>query len=369
MVVNKVYAIGGAKGGVGKTTTSINLGALLSAEGYSVATVEMDLAMPNFVDFLGIDLDDTDGTSIYDVLAGETPIEAAMYETDSGLTVVPSTTQLHDYDRTDLERLPQLIERLRWHHDVILIDTPAGRNAETRHALQVADSVLIVSTPRLASLRNARNTIELAKRNNADVRGLLLNKSGSGASPGIDQIAESLDIESLGHVPEDDAVPHAQDRGQPVMTYAPNSGAAIAYRKIARTLLDTTKTESGTENYSGIDQADEVDGTGDAESESAHEVSGPDDAPPEDTTSTDGPPVQKDAADDADVALVDRKPTEPRQSTTSGKAKAIIDKYAPKIMTNSTESATLEAAPSDSGARTDYPEEPDHGTTGSDESK
>lgn len=258
MVVNHVYAVGGAKGGVGKTTTSINLGAVLAADGYSVAAIEMDLAMPNCADFLGLDLTDTDDPTIHDVLAGEAPIEAATYEIDSGLTVVPSTPELHDYDRTDLGRLPDLIERLRWHHDVILIDTPAGRSAETSHTFQVADSVLIVSTPRLASLRNARNTIELAARNDADVCGLILNKSGSGTSPGIDKTANMLAIEPLGHVPEDDGVAHAQDRGQPIMAYAPNSGPAIAYRKIADKLLDTTKAENRTEDYPERDQADRL---------------------------------------------------------------------------------------------------------------
>ncbi|MFC7021105.1 AAA family ATPase [Halomicroarcula sp. GCM10025743] len=230
---------------MGKTTTSINLGASLAAAGYSTVTVELDLAMANLVDFLDVDIDVTEATTLHDVLAGECGIEAATYETDSGLSVVPSGTDLQGYAETDLRRLPDVVETLRWHYDIVLLDTPAGLSEETVRPMQVADEVILVSTPRVASVRNVQNTKQLAERVDCDVRGLVLTKSGTGASPGADRVAEFLEVELLGHVPEDEAVPHSQDRGRPVVSNAPNSGASIAYRKIARELVGAERGDLG----------------------------------------------------------------------------------------------------------------------------
>ena len=241
MVTNHVYTIAGAKGGVGKTTSSINLGTLLAEAGYSTVVVEMDLAMANLVDFLDVDVDTDEDTTFHDVLAGDASVTDAMYETDVDLSIVPSGTTLEGYADTDLDRLPDIVETLRWHHDVVLLDTPAGLSEETIRPLQLADDVLLISTPRVASIRNVSNTKELAERVDAPVRGLILTKSGTGASPGADEIAEFLDVELLGHVPEDDAVPHSQDGGTPVVQNAPSSGAAIAYERISEQLVDTEK--------------------------------------------------------------------------------------------------------------------------------
>lgn len=256
MVTNHVYTVAGAKGGVGKTTTSINLGTMLAEAGYSTVVVEMDLAMANVVDFLDMDLETDEATTFHDVLAGDAPIADAMYETDVGLSVVPSGTTLDGYAATDLDRLPDIVEDLRWHHDVVLLDTPAGLSEETVRPLQLADDVLLVSTPRVSSIRNVGNTQELADRVDSPVRGLVLTKSGTGASPGADQIADFLGVELLGHVPEDDAVPHAQDGGVPVVLDAPKSGAAVAYRKIARQLIGTEKRTSA--DASIRDEADDA---------------------------------------------------------------------------------------------------------------
>ncbi|WP_276271185.1 P-loop NTPase [Haloarcula litorea] len=228
-----VFAVAGAKGGVGKTTTSINLGAVFADTGHSAVTVEMDLAMANLVDFLDVDVDVSSATTMHDVLAGTADPAAAVYETGTGLDILPSGTELAGYADTDLSNLPGVVEGLRARYDVVILDTPAGLSEETLRPLQLADETLLVSTPRVASIRNVRNTMELADRVGTDVRGLVLTKSGTGASPGADRIAEFLDVELLGHVPEDEAVPHAQDSGDPVVVNAPNSGAAHAYRKVA----------------------------------------------------------------------------------------------------------------------------------------
>ena len=237
MVTNRVYAVTGAKGGVGKTTASINLGALLATGGYSAVVVEVAASTANLVDFFAIDVDAT----LHNVLADDASITDAVYETDSGLAIVPSGSTLDRFVATDRKRLADIVETLQWHHDIVLLDTPAGLSEATARPLKLADDVLLVSTPRVASVRNVSNTKELAERLDAPVRGLILTKSGTGASPGPDEISAWLDIELLGHVPEDDAVLHAQDSGTPVVQDAPNSDAAVAYQRISEQLIDTAK--------------------------------------------------------------------------------------------------------------------------------
>jgi len=258
MTPNHVLTIAGAKGGVGKTTTSINLAASLSAAGHTAVVLELDLAMANLVDFLDVDIDD--GATLHEVLADEVAVEEAVYDTSEGLGLVPSGTQLGGYADADLDNLQTVVEQLRRQFDLLLIDTPAGLSDETIRPMGLADGVVLVSTPRVASVRNVRNTMELAERVGVDICGLVLTKSGTGASPGAQRIADFLDLKLLGRVPEDDAVPHSQDHGQPVVQHAPHSGAAIAYDKIATKLVrdeEAPVAEQPPKREDGSESADE----------------------------------------------------------------------------------------------------------------
>lgn len=235
-----VLTVAGAKGGVGKTTTSTNLGACFANAGLRTVVVEADVAMANVVDFvdLGVDIDPSD--TLHDVLTGQCDVLDAVYDVDGRFSIVPSDTDIDRYSDLDIARLESALAQLWWQFDVVILDTPAGMGEEVIRPLELADEVVLVSTPRVSSVRNTYNTKMLVERAGTDVRGLVLAKSGTGASPGADRIADFLDLELLGHVPEDDAVPHSQDKGEPVVEFAPRSGAAIAYRLIASQLIETT---------------------------------------------------------------------------------------------------------------------------------
>lgn len=236
MVDGRTIAIAGAKGGVGKTTTCLNLGAEFAANGYATVVVELDLGMANLLDFLDIDLDPTNGTTFHDVLAGDASVDEALHESIHGMQVLPSGTSLDGYAETDLSRLPGVTSALREEYDFVLFDTPAGVSEETVEPIRLADEMVLVSTPRVSSVRNADNTHDLAERMNVETRGLVVTKSGTGASPGAETIADFLGIELLGHVPEEESIPYSQDKGLPVVANAPESDAARAYREIAREL-------------------------------------------------------------------------------------------------------------------------------------
>lgn len=232
-----VLAVAGAKGGVGKTTTSINLGAAFADRGANVIVVEADLAMANAVDFLKLDFNEETDPSLHEVLAGRASVGAAIYRAPGGIDILPCGVELEGYSAADPSALSAVVDKLDDHYDIIVLDTGAGLSRETLIPMGLADEVVVVSTPRVASVRDAEKTIELAQRVGSHVAGILFSMSGTGRAPPPERIAQYLTVEYLGHVPEDGAVPTSQDSGRPVVIHAAESSAGRAYREIADKLI------------------------------------------------------------------------------------------------------------------------------------
>lgn len=229
-------AVAGAKGGVGKTTTSLNLSAALAGAGHAVVVVEVDLAMANLPDFLHVDCDPERDPTLHDVLADRVPVGDALYEAPGEFTVLPSGTTLEGYAEAAPQRLGGVLDELRPSFDVIVLDTAAGLSYETVLPLGLADAVVLVSTPRLASVRDVTKTRQLAERAGTPIEGIVFAFAGTGRAPDVDRISAYLEVDLLGHVPEDPAVMAAQDGGRPVVVDRPDSPAARSYRAIARGL-------------------------------------------------------------------------------------------------------------------------------------
>lgn len=232
------FAVVGAKGGVGKTTTSINVGATLASKGLSVLIVDVDLAMANLSDFLDIDCDPEEDPTLHDVLAGDCPAREAFYEAPGGITVLPSGTTLEGYARADTSLLGEVLDVVEPSFDAVFLDTGAGLSYETLLPVGLADAAMLVSTPRLASMRDAQKTAELAERADTPLAGVVFAFSGTGRTPDVDRLAGYLDTRLLGHVPEDPAVMTAQDVGEPIVVAKPSSPAGMAYRSIGDRLID-----------------------------------------------------------------------------------------------------------------------------------
>lgn len=236
MEINQTITIAGAKGGVGKTTTSINVGAAAAADGLRVVVVELDLAMANTLDFISFP-DGGPEQTLHDVLADKAAIQEAIYEVDEDFYISPSGTDLDGYSDIDFDRLPAVLNSLKDEFDLVIVDTGAGLSRATVEPLRLADATVLVSTPRVAAIRDVNKTKTLAQRVGTPVCGLVLTKSGTGASPGPDRIAEFLDVSLLGHVPQDSSIPSSQDQGVPVIQSAPDSKAAQKYRTVTGNLL------------------------------------------------------------------------------------------------------------------------------------
>ncbi|WP_246989208.1 P-loop NTPase [Halorientalis marina] len=243
---NGVFTVAGSKGGVGKTTTTINLAATLAGGGSDVIVIELDLAMANIVDFVDLETELTAKPTLHDVLADDTAVFDAIREAPGGFDLLPSGVELDGFADVDVTRLEWVLDALESPYDVILLDTGAGVSEETVFPLSVADGVILVSTPRAAAVRDTKKTKRLATDAGTDVVGVVFTRSGTGTSPPPARLAEFLDVEFLGHVPRDDAVPRAQDAGEPVPRHAPESDAAHAYHEVATTAFDLPTQPAGT---------------------------------------------------------------------------------------------------------------------------
>jgi len=123
-----VYAIASGKGGVGKTTTTVNLGTALAEAGQRVAIVDVDLGMANLAGFVSLT---PDSTTLHDVLAGAVSIDDATYRLADNIVAVPSGTSLDEYAETSPEGLHDVVEELRSQFDYVFLDVGAGISHET----------------------------------------------------------------------------------------------------------------------------------------------------------------------------------------------------------------------------------------------
>lgn len=285
----RVYAIAGGKGGVGKTTTVANLATALSAAGYDVVGVDVDLAMANLGPVLGVDPDD--GATIHDVLAGNAGITAATYKTDRDFSVIPGTQVLEDYSEADPSRLKYAVGPLTDEYDIVLLDTSAGLSHEVMVPLGLADSVLLITTPDVVAIRDAAKSGELTSRVGGSVEGVTVNRAQQNEK--TKELVDELGDEVLATIPEDSAI---------TMTHVvarTGSPAAKNFSNLAARLV-------------GVDQLTETDGEY-ADLESSVEEVETDDAVEEvvdEAEDTDGDTVESAASGPVTTAAYDETESE-----------------------------------------------------------
>jgi septum site-determining protein MinD len=223
-----VYTIAGGKGGVGKTTTCVNIAVALQEQGYDVVVVDADLGMANLGAFLDIDHE----PSLHKVLAGQAAVSDAITEGPGGITVVPGERTLEAFADADPAKLRKVVNALSTAYEIVLIDTGAGLSHETTVPLGLADGVLLVTTPDDIAVGDTIKTGQLAERIGGDVVGAVLTRAGDDTN--VTEVADRLEMEMLAVVPEDtEAV-----EDEPLVLNASDSYAAEAYRRLASTMQE-----------------------------------------------------------------------------------------------------------------------------------
>ncbi|GGC52725.1 cell division ATPase MinD [Haloferax sulfurifontis] len=228
----RVYAVASAKGGVGKTTTTANLGTTLAMAGHDVVVVDGDLGMPNLAGALGVD---PDGATLHDVLTGEAAVEAAVYDGPAGLSVVPGSNALEAFATANVRELDAVVSALEATHDIVIIDTGAGLSDDTFVPLKLADEVVLVSTTEREALGDTEKTRQLGDRIGADIVGVVLTRVDQ-SNPNAEVVASLLDAGVIAVVPEDPAIREALNTQIPVVARSPDSIAAAGYRALAEAL-------------------------------------------------------------------------------------------------------------------------------------
>jgi ATP-binding protein involved in chromosome partitioning len=242
-----IIAVGSGKGGVGKSTTAVNLALALAAEGLAVGMLDADVYGPSIPTMLGLSgkPDSPDGKSI-------TPMRAHGIEAMSIGLLVGSDTPMIWRGPMATQALTQLLNDTRWGDlDVLVVDLPPGTGdiqLTMAQKIPVAGAV-VVTTPQEVATMDARKALKMFEKVEIPVLGLVENMAvhvcsqcghsehifGSG---GAQWMSEQYGVPVLGTLPLEIGIREHGDAGVPIVVAQPDSAAAQAYRATARALLE-----------------------------------------------------------------------------------------------------------------------------------
>jgi septum site-determining protein MinD len=239
----KIITITSGKGGVGKTTTAINLGAALNSLGKEVIVVDANLTTPNVGLHLGAPIVPV---NLNHVMLGKAKVTDAIYEHESGTKIIPSSLSVKELSRLDHRKLKDVAKKLKGMADYIIFDSAAGLGDEAVGAIEAADELIIVTNPEITAVTDALKAVKMAEEIGIEVRGVIVTKvRGNKNEMIISNIKEMLDLPILGVVPDDDHVLASLRNKDAVFHNYPYSKSSRAYRKIAAKIANKEYVEPG----------------------------------------------------------------------------------------------------------------------------
>lgn len=239
--MSEVIVVTSGKGGVGKTTTSANIGSGLALSGKKVVLVDADIGLRNLDVVLG--LENRIVYNIVDAVEGNCRISQALIrdKKNQNLYLLPAA-QTRDKDAVNTEQMKKLTDELRAEFDYIIIDSPAGIEQGFKNSIAAADRALIVTTPEISAIRDADRIIGLLEANDIKNNRLIVNRLRPdmvkrGEMMSVDDVIEILAIELIGVVPDDENVVISTNTGDPIVLKFENSLAGRAYLNIAKRIM------------------------------------------------------------------------------------------------------------------------------------
>lgn len=231
-----VITVTSGKGGVGKTTVTVNLAVSLALRGRKVVCIDGDIGLRNMDVILGLE-----NRIVYDLVdaaEGRCRLKQAMIHDKrlSDLYLIPAS-QTRDKDAVTPEQMIQICNDLRDEFDYIIIDSPAGIEQGFKNAVAPADRILIVTNPEVSAVRDADRIIGLIEAEGKGPGELVLNRINKtmverGDMMNQDDVNELLAIDLIGLIPEDENVIVSTNRGNPI-AFDEKTAAGKAFRNLA----------------------------------------------------------------------------------------------------------------------------------------
>jgi len=238
--MGKVIVITSGKGGVGKTTSTANIGTGLAMLGKKVVMVDTDIGLRNLDVVLG--LENRIVYDLVDAVRGNCRLKQSLIKDKryENMFLLPAA-QTKDKTAVTEEQMAELCSKLEEEFDYVLIDCPAGIEHGFRNAIIGADEAIVITTPEVSAVRDADRIVGLLEASGLRRPKLIVNRirAGmikSGDMMSVDDILEILAIELLGIVPDDDAIVISTNRGEPTVMDN-DSRPGQAFRNISHRII------------------------------------------------------------------------------------------------------------------------------------
>ncbi len=250
--MGKIIAIANQKGGVGKTTTSINLSAALAAQGKKVLIIDTD-PQGNATSGFGVEKNELDNT-VYELMLGECTIkECILSEVIPNLDMLPTNVNLAaiEIETIDVENKEYILKNeLDWikdKYDFILIDCPPSLSMLTVNAMSAADSVLVpiqceyYALEGLSQLIHTINLVKSRLNEDLEMEGVVFTMYDSRTNLSaevVENVKENLDEKIFDTViPRNIRLAEAPSFGQPITMYDPKSAGSVSYISLAQEII------------------------------------------------------------------------------------------------------------------------------------
>ena len=230
--MSEVIVVTSGKGGVGKTTTSANVGTGLAAMGKKVVLIDTDIGLRNLDVVMG--LENRIVYNLVDVVENKCRIKQALIKDKrhQSLYLMPSA-QTKDKSAVSPEQMVRMIGQLREQFDYIILDCPAGIEQGFQNAIAGADRALVVTTPEVSAIRDADRIIGLLEANGFKQMELVINRLRMdmvrrGDMMSANDVVDILAIPMIGVIPDDESVVVSTNQGEPLVGSASPAGQAYA---------------------------------------------------------------------------------------------------------------------------------------------
>ena len=234
--MTKVIVITSGKGGTGKTTTAINLGAALNYFGKDVLILDGNVSTPN----VGLHFGSPEvSINLNHVLSDDAELYEAIYEHESGLKIIPASLSIKDSEKINFKNLKNLKKEIAKLSDYVIIDGAAGLGEEALSIIDMADDLIVVTNPEMPAVTDSLKAIKTAENTKKNILGVIVTRvKKDRVEMNSESVKEMLEVPVLGMIPEDIRIKKALNMKNAIIHTHPKSKPSRAYKEIAAKLAN-----------------------------------------------------------------------------------------------------------------------------------